>query len=188
MALQMWVHDNRNLYPQGLWYEQLRPYYLLEWTNRAYHCPGYRGQITGFEGRPMHDPLGSYAYNFSGVRGYDPRRLQTNFVNAGLANLPQDQIAVPADMYAIGESRHRGERGVDRVSGVYGMFCGYLDGSLEYYGHPPFSPRHGTNDQQLCCDGHVEALAPWVLFDPAKTAVHWNYDHLPHPEFWPPFE
>ncbi len=50
-----------------------------------------------------------------------------------------------------------------------------------------FDPaRHGKNYNQLCCDGHVAAMSPWVLFNPSNTAAMWNYDHQPHPEMWVP--
>jgi prepilin-type N-terminal cleavage/methylation domain-containing protein len=89
---------------------------------------------------------------------------------------------------AIGESRHRGERGVAKASGVFASFCGYLDGAPEYYGRPQLPKRHGQNYNQLCCDGHVDGLPPRILFNPTNTAVRWNIDHLAHPEFCPPFE
>ena len=50
-----------------------------------------------------------------------------------------------------------------------------------------FDPaRHGKNYNLLLCDGHVEAIDPWVLFDPTKTASRWHYDNQPHPKFWIP--
>ncbi len=42
MALQMYVHENGNRYPnRGIWYDDIFPHYSLAWSNRAYHCPGY---------------------------------------------------------------------------------------------------------------------------------------------------
>ena len=88
--------------------EQLHPYYGLSWNNRAYHCPGYGGQITGFAGSLPHDPLGSYAFNADGVGSYDSldalyMRGQVSF---GLSSprrhpLPvsQAQIVAPAEMW-----------------------------------------------------------------------------------------
>lgn len=194
LALQMYVHENGSHYPRGLWYYKLQPYYSVDWTNAAYHCPGYQGQISGVAGSLPHDPLGSYAYNYSGVRGYDLRSASPDFVSLGLHAfgkapvVTQSQIVAPSEMFAIGESRHRGERGVANESGVSCMYCGYLDGAPEYYGSPQFPKRHGRNYNQLCCDGHVEGLAPRVLFNPTNTAARWNLDHQPHPEFCPPFE
>jgi hypothetical protein len=183
--------DKKNVAEQK---SRLQPYYPLEWTNTAYHCPGYQGEISGFAGSLPHDPLGSYAYNYFGVRGYDPRSAFPNFVNLGLSafrNGPpvsQGQIVSPSEMFAIGESRHRGELGVANASGVYLMYCGYLNGAPEYYGSPQLPKRHGKNYNQLCCDGHVESMAPEILFNPTNTAARWNTDNQPHPEFCPPFE
>lgn len=194
LALQMYVQENGSRYPAGLWYDQLRPFHGLDWSNAAYHCPAYKGRISGFAGTLPHDPLGSYAYNFLGVRGYDPRRNQRGFVNLGLAacarerDVTQSQIAAPSEMFAIGESRHRGELEVDNASAVYAMFCGYLENPNSYYGDPPLPARHGRNYNQLCGDGHVTAMAPQVLFNPTNTAARWNRDNQPHREFWPPFE
>ena len=47
------------------WWEQIANYYPLNWTNRAYHCPSYKGPVTGFG---PYDPVnttgfGSYGYN-----------------------------------------------------------------------------------------------------------------------------
>jgi len=193
LALQMYVHENGNHFPNGIWYAKLRSYYDLDWTNTSYHCPGYKGQITGFAGILPHDPLGSYAYNYLGVRGYDPR-FGRNSVSLGLLAyggtpaISESEIKAPGQMFAIGESRHRGETGVANESGVNMMYCGYLNGAPEYYGNPQLPKRHGKNYNQLCCDGHVEAMAPRVLFNPTNTAARWNIDDQAHPEFWPPFE
>jgi hypothetical protein len=200
LALQMYVQENRGRYPTGYdWYDQIRPYYDLDWRNPAYHCPGYSGQVSSWAGSLPHDPLGSYAYNFAGVRGYDPRRILRDYVNLGLgtvgrlpnAAVTQGQVAAPSEMFAIGESRHRGEREVANASGVFAMFCGYLDTSVRscsYYGYPILPRRHGKNYNQLCCDGHVLEMDRGLLFNPTNTAAMWNIDHQPHPEFCPPFE
>lgn len=195
MALQLYVHENGSHYPGGLWFDKLQPYYAIDWTNAAYHCPGYRGQLTRFEGELPHDALGSYAYNYLGVRGYDPRSVDSNFVSLGLCavrnqppGIAQSQIQAPSEMFAIGESRYRGEKGVANDSGVFAMFCGYLDGAPEYYGRPQLPKRHGKNYNQLCCDGHMESMSAQVLFNPASTGARWNIDHQAHPEFCPPFE
>jgi prepilin-type N-terminal cleavage/methylation domain-containing protein/prepilin-type processing-associated H-X9-DG protein len=197
LALQMYVHENRSLYPNaGLWYDQLRPYCDLAWSNRAYHCPGYKGQISGFAGSLPHDPLGSYAYNASGVGSYDSQEpsYRRGLVSLGLsgsrrnpAAVFQSQVTVPSEMFAIGESRHRGEREVPNDSGVFVMYCGNIWGrqiSENYYGNPPLPLRHGKNYNQLFCDGHVAGMAPWILFNPTNSAAMWNRDHQPHAELW----
>ena len=196
VALQMYVHDNRTQYPRGAWFEQLRAYYDVNWTNRAYHCPGYKGRITGITPSLPHDPLGSYAFNANGVCAYDSvdSSYMHGLVSLGLSGprrnpLPvsQAQIVAPAEMMAIGESRHRGERGVPNDSCVYIMYCGNIwrrHFGGDYYGDPPLPQRHGKNYNQLFCDGHVAAFDPRNLFNPTNSAPMWNRDHLPHPELW----
>lgn len=84
-ALQMYVHENGGKYPFIVslpeaaygdpidvnWFAKLQPYYPLRWTDPAYHCPGYKGAIEA-PTNPIagHDALGSYAYNWRGVRGF----------------------------------------------------------------------------------------------------------------------
>ena len=95
-ALQMYVDEQRKRYPHyvgppGLadgdakgkggrptdwvyWSSKLFPYYPMTWTNAAYHCPGYKGAITGpaFVSKGAVDRLGSYAY--SGIGAGDGNR------------------------------------------------------------------------------------------------------------------
>ena len=70
LALQMYVQESQGKYPYSLspadspgdnaqvpanalriynrfWFAKLEAYYPVQWTNAAYHCPGYRGPITG---------------------------------------------------------------------------------------------------------------------------------------------
>src|SRR5262249_5384923 len=54
LALKMYVDENRSTYPFYLsgpgsevftWQVALAPYYPLNWTNAAYHCPAFKGCI-----------------------------------------------------------------------------------------------------------------------------------------------
>lgn len=203
MALEMYVNENRYIYPDAnaLWFQALAAYYPLQWTNRSYHCPGYKGDISLYAGSLPHDPLGSYAYNASGVGSYDslspsylkgPGRYGLGDTHRNRPATSQSQVRAPSQMLAIGESRHRGEREVSNDSGVFVMYCGNFAGppglaSLlrnYYYGSPPLPERHGTNYNQLFCDGHVASMNPRILFNPTNSAAIWNYDHQPHPELW----
>src|SRR6185312_3468750 len=81
LALQMYANENAGRYPYyasradsgniSFWWATLANYYPLQWTNAAYHCPGYRGMIGGLElqkqGQTLGPPFGSYAYNALGV-------------------------------------------------------------------------------------------------------------------------
>jgi prepilin-type N-terminal cleavage/methylation domain-containing protein len=90
LALQMYVDDHQNRYPYyhslpdhaidaevgaqntGYWWAKLLAYYPVQWTNPAYHCPGYSGGIkgSGLTKPGQNYPVGSYAYNAWGVRPY----------------------------------------------------------------------------------------------------------------------
>lgn len=207
-ALNMYVAEHQGRYPYHLsplispsspplsyndsWSAKLLPYYPVHWTNAAYHCPGYKGQIREWvasKGGAI-GPCGSYAYNGVGA-GW-----QTNNLGLGMGVVTRTgpakseaQIKVPSEMFAIGESRFlnskvNGEVRGDlyALGGLDGMICGQLH--TKQYAFDP--ARHGKNYNQLFCDGHVSAMNPWVLFNPTNTAHMWNYDHEPHPELWPP--
>jgi prepilin-type processing-associated H-X9-DG protein len=90
-------------------------------------------------------------------------------------------------MFAIGESRWKAQGNQAPEGGRDYMECGMIYGpGFANRGYGAFDPaRHGKNYNQLFCDGHVSAMSPWVLFNPTNTAAMWNYDHQPHPEFWP---
>lgn len=218
LALQMYVNENGNKYPyvrsipdpvhdnptNAPWFTKLEPYYPVKWTDAAYHCPGYTGAIeVDTNGLAGHDSLGSYAYNWRGVRGYG--RQTGPEVNLGLGAAlfntvrhprrqqpatSDPQVKVPSEMFAIGESRFRQEPGIrNQADCVDAMYCGYLmsverRGTL---GAIAFPARHGANYNQLFCDGHIASMNPRILFNPTNTAAMWNNDHQPHPEFWPPF-
>src|SRR5262249_44236687 len=98
--------------------------------------------------------------------------------------ISETQVLVPADMFAIGESRltaiYPPGYGADVM--ILGIRIGSTIPGL-WFG--PYPVRHGKNYNQLCCDGHVESLDPKILFDAqTQTAVRWHTDHQPHPEMW----
>lgn len=188
------------------WWAKLEPYYPVRWTEQRYHCPGYAGAITGVGS--SHDPLGSYAYNCRGVRppfsGWEGAGISVRWEGGRLGLGPtlygsfpgsrplatsEAQVRVPSEMLAIGESRFLSTQ----VNGIPGGRCDMTCGLLSWgvFGGSPrefaFDPaRHGKYYNQLFCDGHVAAINPWHLFNPTNSAAMWNYDHEPHPEFWPP--
>ncbi len=57
IALKFYLEENRNRFPfvsyntngrmdsNVEWVQFLRPYYPIDWTRRAYHCPGYKERI-----------------------------------------------------------------------------------------------------------------------------------------------
>ncbi len=215
LALQMYVNENRGKYPYyrgaadpaynnvvgaestGFWWAKLLPYNPLNWTNPAYHCPGYKGAIRGSMAVPggWAHPEGSYAYNAKGVKagtwiatndlmtlGLGGRMAYPS--HPGLAGVASEAtVTAPSEMFAIGESRWK-EQGSQGTEGGHDyMFCGIFRVNRGFMAFDP--KRHGRTYNQLFCDGHVQAMSPWILFNPTNTAAMWNYDHQPHPEFWP---
>jgi prepilin-type N-terminal cleavage/methylation domain-containing protein/prepilin-type processing-associated H-X9-DG protein len=193
------------------WWVKLLPYYPVKWTNAAYHCPGYNGAITEPSSSPPSRSypytcaFGSYAYNGYGVeqgglsRPFQPIRpdlglgpSQREARSGGIIRspqIPETRIVAPSDMLAISESRFLSPE-ANTIPGGYDLLsCGNLRPRPGPYYSPysVFDPaRHGRNYNMVFCDGHVAAMTPWVLFDPAKTAPMWNSDHQPHPELWIP--
>jgi prepilin-type N-terminal cleavage/methylation domain-containing protein/prepilin-type processing-associated H-X9-DG protein len=219
MALQMYVHEHDNKYPYvanpydpsladalgaintRYWWAKLWPYYPVKWTDAAYHCPGYKGAITG-GGVGSHHPYGSYGYNANGVAipggGYSDasRGINIRFTNwfglgpayfktSRLRAVSESQVIVPSKMIALGESRFLSGNTNEIPGGSHEIICGALNRSM----FPEFSfdsARHGKKYNQAFCDGHVSAMSPLVLFNPTNTAAMWNYDNKPHPEQWIP--
>jgi prepilin-type processing-associated H-X9-DG protein/prepilin-type N-terminal cleavage/methylation domain-containing protein len=211
MALKMYADDHHSTFPYYLgpagpsygdelgqkgkavglvyWSSKLIPYYPLNWTNHLFHCPGYKGAITG----PTSDPgsaerYGSYAYNIWGSAGH-PLTISTFGLGPILYwNVPpvaESQITLPSDMLSIGESRFLTTNAVSVPGGTVRGGAGGGDAMQCGNSLDLFDPaRHGKNYNQLFCDGHVSSLSPWVLFNPTNTASMWNYDHEPHPELW----
>ena len=114
---------------------------------------------------------------------YSSRPGQT----AGVAS--EGRIAVPSEMFAIGESRWKSQGKSGPEGGRDYMICGLVYGrGWANRGVGTFDPaRHGKNYNQLFCDGHVSAMSPWILFNPTNTATMWNFDHESHRELWPSF-
>ena len=209
IALQMYSHDEKGLYPHYLgpagssfgddkgqsgratgliyWSSKLRPYGVIAWNNRAFHCPGYAGEISGPWQKGSADRLGSYAYNTMGVRtanttrgvfGLGPIQYWETAPGAYVKAVSGSQVVAPSEMLAMGDALMKvGMKGASDVWGCMYPFGGELATAL-YLG------RHGSKDNQVYVDGHVSARAAAELYDPEKTAPLWNYDHRPHEEVW----
>ena len=212
LGLAMYVADNAGKYPYYFWTKSgtgsrwevdvglYRSAYRMDpsLTNRARECPGYKGEL----GRPVDLAGGitsSYAYNSGwlmygdingGPRGQWFLGLGDRYwdVNPPLhmpMAISEAQVLVPADMFAIGESRlvvtlYPPEVGGDVM--IPGIRLQTTQPGLLF---GPYPVRHGKNYNRLCCDGHVESLDPKILFDAQRqTAVRWHTDHQPHPELW----
>jgi prepilin-type N-terminal cleavage/methylation domain-containing protein len=209
VSLQMYVHDNQNRYPYYLgpggsaygdtvgqggratgliyWSSKLRPYGLLAWTNRAFHCPGYEAEIAAPWKKDTPERHGSYAYNTYGVRtanttrgvfGLGPIQFWETAPGVKVPAIAESQVVVPSELLAMGDSFMK--VGMKGGSDVWGCVNPLGSPLLE----APYVARHGGKDNQEYVDGHLSASAPRELYDPDKTAILWNYDHRPHEELW----
>jgi prepilin-type N-terminal cleavage/methylation domain-containing protein/prepilin-type processing-associated H-X9-DG protein len=210
VALKMYVDEHRNKYPYYIgppgpaygdetypggsrgvgngsvfWSSKLFPYYSLNWSNTAFHCPGYKGAITG----PVHardnilDRLGSYGYNVHGSGTDDYTKYYFGLgppITWGIPPVAEAQIKIPAEMLAIADSQFLSAGANQEPGGSDVLYAGFE------IGHPFDPKRHGKTYNQLWCDGHVGAMNPSVLFNRTNSAAHWNSDHQPHPEWWSP--
>ena len=190
LALQMYITDNGHKYPlsaywtspyasRGIcWPDVLQTYYPINWTNRSYHCPGYKGHIEApAENSGPHAGfvfLGSYGYNGFGTvigaasDGYPNLGLGEILDSDSLAPpLSEAQVSVPADMIALGDSRLDNVGGPGQFDGVFFMYCGpELLPNLQSY-----PPRHGRDYNVLFCDGHVTQKNPAILFNLTNSAT-----------------
>jgi prepilin-type N-terminal cleavage/methylation domain-containing protein len=201
LAVQLYLNDNRDYYPFHLasyfatgpgapgttvtWETSLEPYYPIKRTNAAYLCPGYKGPVSDTSYGSIVF-VGSYGYNAFGVN--------VSKANLGLgvdwgsdADSPTlatrlSNVTCPAETFCVGESR---------LNAVFASTPTVLGGNDWMFNlafrdqtSSQYPPRHGKNYSQLCCDGHVEAIDPSILFSPTRTAARWNYDGQPHPETW----
>jgi prepilin-type N-terminal cleavage/methylation domain-containing protein/prepilin-type processing-associated H-X9-DG protein len=209
LALKMYIGDNNSKYPLGSywtngalnsvigWPELLRPYYSIDWTNRAYHCPGYRGYVAApYDMAPRGTSAnywGSYGYNAEGswTWGYWP---DPNLGLGGLSEqdhrcsvISEAQIMVPSDMMQFGEPREVQTSVFPTNSTLLWSSFDLLRGGADstapdgFYRYPS---RHGRNSNVGFCDGHVDAAASSTLFSLTSSAIRWNNDHQPHAETW----
>lgn len=207
LALKMYVDENRSRYPYFLgppgpsygdavyaggrkgrgkgyvfWSTKLVAYYPLNWTNKTFHCPGYKGAITG----PVRSldsayRFGSYAYNYGGTGTHDYTKYYFGLGPMLTWEIPpvaEARISVPGEMLAVSDSQFLSAGANQEPGGQDALYAGLESGH-------PFDPaRHGRKYNQLWCDGHVGAMNPRALFDRTKSAPLWNSDHEPHPEGW----
>jgi prepilin-type N-terminal cleavage/methylation domain-containing protein len=211
VALQLYANDYNHKYPyvayfQGNdinsnveWVRSLEPYHSIKWTNTAYHCPGYKGPISDhYIPNFAQVFVGSYGYNGEGTSCmgtwhvinaqtlslgvgpvyYPPGNLFASPMPA-LPAVSDFNVKVPSEMVAFGDARVINVIDPPIWTGDDELFCGLPP-------KQPFAcpPRHGKNYNVVCCDQHVEGVAPAILFDYKQSAVRFNNDHQPHPETW----
>ena len=184
------------------WWGKIGVYYPLKWWNPSYHCPGYKGLILPLDdhtiirdaGGECVGAYGSYAYNAQGAfcsecigPYYSPDpALHFGLGGAGY-DMPASRVANPSEMLAIGDSRMN-----NNVSGhqpdINGLPYGWdrmFAGNLGWCPAAVTLPvRHGRNYNNLMCDGRVIDVERVRWHNPTNSAVYWNNDHQPPPEWW----
>lgn len=145
----------------------------------VWRCPAAPARWPwGGGGSATSEPFISYGYNVFGVsRGKYHLGLHGDIVPGAtfIPNLPgfapvrESEVAVPADMMAIGDSIV-GDLRFIRLDLPY----------LDQFGRA--TARHQGRVDVLFCDGHVDAPALKLVFAEtnATALVRWNRDHQPH--------
>jgi prepilin-type N-terminal cleavage/methylation domain-containing protein/prepilin-type processing-associated H-X9-DG protein len=189
VAMRMYVEDARK-YPllvyftnaaldSGIeWVSLLQPYYPLAWTNRAYHCPAYRGYIApAHDFSPSHDfPGGGTSGVYLGSYGYNAVGAYSSFLlpNLGLGSssdphyrsvpVSDAQVLVPSDMIMFGETLlQRSPNMGESLTLLWSNDDWLFIGSIHRSGFKNPWP-HGRNCNIVFCDTHVEGIQPSKLF------------------------
>jgi hypothetical protein len=90
-------------------------------------------------------------------------------------------------MLAIGDSRLSPQTELFNPPTLFGydhMWCGGIAMLPDWAPSITLPMRHGKNYNNLICDGHVIAVDRVKWHNPTNSALFWNNDHQPHPEFW----
>jgi|SRR5579859_3390947 len=193
IALRMYVDDNR-VYPfsgfgDQWWFHSLAQYHRLQWTNRAFQCPTYKGTIRDVPWPG--GPLGSYSYNIQGtggmqlgLGGWSVDSAETNWVPTR-----ESQVKAPSEMFAVADARIFTSGIINFITGTQSTDTGgdtlmpHVGWFNDYAGEPqPF--RHGKGFNFLFCDGHVSLVKRDYFMSRTNSWQNWNNDHQPHMETW----
>ena len=156
-----------NLVDEGVWLCPSAPSHLGFPSEHEVFCSyGYNVWGSFSQNRP------SYTYNYTNALGLCGHLAPgATFIPGfpGFAPVEESEVAVPADMMAIGDSLLGGIR-FDRLDMLTPRRTG------------PAMARHQGRCNVLFCDGHVESpLLEYVFEDTSDAAlVRWNRDHQPH--------
>jgi prepilin-type N-terminal cleavage/methylation domain-containing protein len=193
------------------WFTALQPYYPMNWTNSAYHCPTYQGVLYSW-GLPS---CGSYSYNVFGCNGIIGPDSITQAAISGLEGLggmlwpggkttpthAEKDVLYPSATFAImdtlasyemppypGVGAHTSVWTIKIGSGLSGIdSCGCFSAIFPYeqltVGNASPMP-HDRSYNVVFCDDHVEPVLFTNLFNPAMTAMNWNIDHKIYGTNW----
>ena len=156
-----------NLIKAGVWLCPSAPSHLASpYEDRIFSSYGYNVWGVDTQRRPSNEynttnALGLYGHPVSGdtfLPGYP-----------GFAPVQESEVAVPADMMAIGDSLFGGIR-FDHWDMLTPTRIGRS------------MARHQGRINVLFCDGHVESSTLKYVFEDTSDAalVRWNRDHQPH--------
>jgi prepilin-type processing-associated H-X9-DG protein len=103
--------------------------------------------------------------------------------HSGVSPLRENQVAVPSDMFATGDTQIMTAGIVNSTGNLAGdgnlnLCCGINQTIFSY------SPRHGKDYNVVFCDAHVTRINPLTFFNPTNTAAPWNNDHQAHFDLW----
>jgi prepilin-type N-terminal cleavage/methylation domain-containing protein len=167
----------------SFWDDKLLP--SVSNNRNVFLCPAYKLAPSWTNGMVPAMPNPSYGYNMAGSGRYlttNPSLGLDASPNGRAAKyLPENQVAVPADMIAVSDYK--------RVAVTAGGGDNDADDQPPVpvnllAGLPP--PRHNFGDNVVFCDDHVEYAKQTVWLQKNERArQRWNNDHLPHPETWP---
>jgi prepilin-type N-terminal cleavage/methylation domain-containing protein/prepilin-type processing-associated H-X9-DG protein len=216
IALQLYVDQNNKHYPEGsplgttgspTWFDAMyRPLGgVSQWTNLLYHCPTYlsrKNLVTptttlnvdgNGDADDDGDPLGSYAYNDTGLTILEQPLLGLGPWTSGVSKhlTSESEVKTLSDLYAIADSRPgtypRSSSAIS--SGGLTIMQPWLlsfrpggGGTSTVEGPPP----HSQGYQIVFVDGHVSRVLRTDYLFPPRTAQNWNNDDQPHTADWAP--
>jgi prepilin-type N-terminal cleavage/methylation domain-containing protein/prepilin-type processing-associated H-X9-DG protein len=200
LAIRMYVDDSKYYpfydYDAGpnlvKWQQAIQPYYQLNWTNPAYHCPVYQGGVSWDDSGDFW--YGSYSYNLWGAAKEGQAGLgvgANDYAYSVVTAIPphQDtQVIAPSETYAIMDTRIAFH---DALPQGY-SWTGPGKSGWDWTACVPYGEganntiqiQHDKSFNVVFCDAHVASVRFVDLFDPEVTASDWNVDHQPHPDLW----
>jgi len=159
------------------WQQLLRPYYPLDWTNRAYHCPSYKGPVW-LDPQTWSFTFGSYGYNTTKGVGMGRSILGLGWVSPDSDAVRESQVLVPSQMYAFMDAVVSPDQPdpADTDTKWGGWDQAFCSNAPQYQ----VPPQHGKNFNVVFCDAHVEGVATNFLFHNTNSLVYWSNDHQMH--------